>query len=128
MPHYEKLLDFIDLRAQASKMSCATHKKKLRSLHLLPTLPALMVLSARLRNIPCTFAPNSSHFLMMKRPLYSRLITSAPTASQAATTSDSASRYTSARYARKCTTLYCMLNHKVQPSLVDLKTLRHIQP
>ena len=28
VPHFEKLLEFIDLRAQASETSCATHKKK----------------------------------------------------------------------------------------------------
>ena len=28
VPHFEKLLEFIDLRAQASETSCATHKNK----------------------------------------------------------------------------------------------------
>ena len=119
VPHYEELLEFVDLRAQASETSCATPKKKL------PNRVTSFAANTNSSGNNCVVCKTEKHplyvcgcSLMTTRFLYSRRTTFAQTASLVGTLSDSVNQYTSARYARNHTTLSYMLINKIPRDLL----------
>ena len=69
VPHYDDLLKFLDLRAQASETSCTTHKKKPPSRVASFTAHAHSnCVVSKTESIRCTFVPISHLFLMTRSP------------------------------------------------------------
>ena len=121
VPHYESLLEFIDLRVQASETSCAPQKKK---------PPSRITSFTASANSNCVLCKNEKHPLYVcakfkdlphvERLLQSKQTTSVQIVLMVDTSSDSANQHTNAQYARRHITPSYTLIHQILRHLLVL--------